>query len=175
MPGLSWEVVLEVRRYPPVSAHHRFLLSRREGPDGWKQTQHKQQQAIKPHICALRRHTARGTKTAAAHFDVPASQSPHLAVSPPSCPPLFPVTSFANTVCTWQKWVCTAVWITTQAISVEAERQKQSWAAECIQPDAVGPTDVQGGGGEVIEMSHSLDKKNPNWSLKFQCGRCVCF
>lgn len=100
MPGLSWEVVLEVRRYPPVSAHHRFLLSRREGPDGWKQTQHKQQQAIKPHICALRRHTARGTKTAAAHFDVPASQSPHLAVSPPSCPPLFPVTSFANTLCT---------------------------------------------------------------------------
>lgn len=50
-------------------------------------------------------------------------------------------------------------WITAQAISVEAARQKQSWAVECIQPDAVGPTDVQGGGGEVIEMSHGLDKK----------------
>lgn len=66
-------------------------------------------------------------------------------------------------------------WITAQAISVEAERQKQSWAAECIQPDAVGPTDVQGGGGEVIEMSHSLDKKTPNWSLKFNVDGVYVF
>lgn len=126
MPGLSWEVVLEVRRYPSVSARHRFLLSRREGPDGWKQTQHKQQQAIKPHICTLRRHTASGTKTAAAYFYVPASQSPHLAVSPPSWPPLFPVTSFANH-CMYMKEVGVhRRWITAQAISVEAARQKQS-------------------------------------------------
>lgn len=175
MPGLSWEVVLEVRRYPPVSAHRRFLLSRREGPDGWKQTQHKQQQAIKPHICALRRHTARGTKTRGGAFWCPC-----FSVSSPRCLSPFLSSSFPRDIFREHSMYMTEVgvhrrWITAQAISVEAERQKQSWAAECIQPDAVGPTDVQGGGGEVIEMSHSLDKKTLNWSLKFQCGRCACF
>lgn len=57
----------------------------------------------------------------------------------------------------------------------------RSSASKAVMSSGVHParrcrtTDVQGGGGEVIEMSHSLDKKTQNWSLKFQCGRCVCF
>lgn len=44
-------------------------------------------------------------------------------------------------------------WVMAQAISDAAACQKQSRAAECIQPDVAGPTNIQGGGGEVIESS----------------------
>lgn len=38
-----------------------------------------------------------------------------------------------------------------QTISEATACQKQSWAAECIQPDTVRPTDGWVGGGGIIE------------------------
>lgn len=83
-------------------------------------------------------------------FYAPISHSPNDSVCP------FSPLTVSLCVTFWHQYItdvgvhqCGTV---AQTLSATAARQKQSGASECILPDAVGPTDFNDGGAQVIEL-----------------------